>query len=76
MCDRSLILLNFKKKPNVEMTELGLGPFSFKHTRPQDLYLKPGQTIILHVWSWRKLGYTRKFVQCDKDGHLSVIHLD
>ena len=46
--------------------------FSFGFEKKTELILKPGETVLVQEWSWRKFGYTRKWYSIDKKGELVV----
>lgn len=54
------------------MTELGLGPFKIIINRPDAIYLKPGETIIVSYWKWWPPGWKQKQYRMDEDGDASV----
>lgn len=54
------------------MTELGFGLFKIIINRPEAIYLKPGENVIFHYWSWRKFGFIIKLFQMDQTGNIVV----
>ena len=56
--------------PKISFKLLSL--FSFGFERKTELILKPGETVLVMEWSWRKFGYIRKFYYMDKEGELRV----
>ena len=59
----------------IRMPEFGLGVFNFKYRRPDAIYLKPGQTVIVFFWKWWPPGWRTKQYSMDKNGHTKVSNL-
>lgn len=57
------------------MPSFHLGPFGFKTTRPNSIYLKTNDTVIVSYWSWKKFGWQQKQYRTDKNGDLEVTNL-
>jgi len=56
--------------------KIGIPLFKFGFTRKDHSFeIKEGQTIIMRVWQWKRLGYMKKAITL-KDGRIEVQVID